>query len=75
MTGEIDLHGNIWPVGGLKQKLISARRNGIKKVFVPVGNKSDVKIIDPTLLGDLEVVFASRAEDVLFDVLLPENVS
>lgn len=65
MTGEIDLHGNVWPVGGLREKLTAARRGNVKTVFVPVGNRASVEEIDPNLLGDLKVVFVAHIREVI----------
>jgi len=73
MTGEIDLLGNIWPIGGLREKLLAAKRVGVKKVFVPIGNRHDVELIEKQFLRDLEIVFVSRAEEVLNEVLLPKT--
>jgi len=56
MTGEITLTGRILPVGGLPEKLIAARRYGIKRVFIPDGNKKDLKEIKPEVLEGLEIV-------------------
>lgn len=43
MTGEVTLRGQVRPVGGIKEKVISAHRAGIKKIILPVANRRDIK--------------------------------
>ncbi|MCK4499099.1 AAA family ATPase [Candidatus Babeliales bacterium] len=65
MTGEVDLHGNVWPVGGIKEKLLAAQRSGIKDIFIPEGNRADVETLEDGLVGDIRIVFVSKVEHIL----------
>jgi ATP-dependent Lon protease len=65
MTGEIDLKGNIWPIGGLKEKLISAKAEGITTVFIPEGNKADLTQLDASLIDGLTVVQVGHIKTIL----------
>ena len=65
MTGEISLAGLVLPVGGIKEKVLAAHRAGLRRVILPEGNRRDVKQIPEEVRRDLEVVYASRIEDVL----------
>jgi len=56
MTGEITLRGNILAIGGLNEKLLAAKRLGIKKVLVPFDNMRDVEDIKPDIKSGLEIV-------------------
>ncbi len=72
MTGEITLRGLILPVGGIKEKVLAARRAGIRTVVLPEKNEKDIKEITDDALDDLEILFAHRVEDVLDQVLEEE---
>lgn len=65
MTGEITITGRVLPIGGLKEKLLAAKRAGIKKVILSTKNKPDVSKIDPKIIRTLEIVYADRIEDVV----------
>lgn len=67
MTGEISLRGEILPVGGIKEKVIGAYKNGKKLVFIPKGNRDDISDIPKEILEDktFEVRPASHYEEVL----------
>ncbi len=70
MTGEITLRGRVLPVGGLKEKLLAAHANGIKKVIVSTENKKDIKEIPPSIQKQMEIVFAEDMAQVLEGALL-----
>src|SRR5580704_2482346 len=70
MTGEITLTGLVLPIGGLKEKVLAARRAGLKRVIVPRGNQKDLRDLPEEVRKEVEFVFADRVEDVL-RVMLP----
>ncbi len=65
MTGEITLRGEVLPIGGLKEKLLAARRGGIKTVIIPKENERDLKEIPENITEDLEIVAVKWIEEVL----------
>ncbi|KAL7310272.1 hypothetical protein PS15m_009791 [Mucor circinelloides] len=66
MTGEISLRGQVLPVGGIKEKVVSAHRAGIRKIILPFRNRKDVEQDVPEKLkDDIEFVFAKNIWDVL----------
>jgi ATP-dependent Lon protease len=72
LTGEITLRGLVLPVGGIKEKVLAAKRAGIKKVLLPKKNEKDVAEIEEDVLGDLEVEYLERM-DPLLDIVLEEE--
>ena len=68
MTGEITLRGKVLAVGGLQEKLMAARRHGIKRIILPAENKSDVREMSKELLEGLELIFVKDYEQI-FDLL------
>jgi ATP-dependent Lon protease len=56
MTGEVNLRGEVLPIGGLKEKLLAAKRIGIKKVLIPNDNKRDIDDIKPEITDGMEIV-------------------
>jgi ATP-dependent Lon protease len=69
LTGELTLSGRILPVGGIRGKLLAARRAGIKKVILPRRNAADLKDIPANIIGDLEIVTAEEVGDIVDQVL------
>lgn len=69
MTGEITLHGNVLPIGGLREKTMAAYKAGMKTVIVPFKNKSDMEEVDNTVKDNVEFVFAKTLDDVLSTAL------
>jgi ATP-dependent Lon protease len=65
MTGEVTLHGEVLPIGGLKEKALAAQRLGIRHVIAPELNQPDIDEIPEHLRDQLEFHFVSRVEDVL----------
>ncbi|MCG6860149.1 MAG: endopeptidase La [Chromatiaceae bacterium] len=65
MTGEITLTGEVFPVGGVREKLIAARRAGIKELILPEENRGDFDETPEHVRKGLRVHFASRFEDVV----------
>jgi ATP-dependent Lon protease len=75
MTGEITLRGKILSVGGVKEKLIAARRAHINRVVVPMGNRKDLADMSDEAKGALQLVYAERVEDVWREALMPAERS
>jgi ATP-dependent Lon protease len=72
MTGEITLSGRVLPIGGVKEKVLAARRVGIREVIVPKQNMKNVnEDLTPELKQDMTVHFVSTIEEVLALALVP----
>jgi ATP-dependent proteinase. Serine peptidase. MEROPS family S16 len=65
MTGEITLRGEVLPIGGLKEKLLAARRGGIKTVVIPKENERDLEDIPANVKEDLSIHPVRWIDDVL----------
>jgi len=72
MTGEITLRGLVLPVGGIKEKVLAAKRAGIEKVLLPQKNEKDVAEIEEDVLGNLKVQYLERM-DPLLDIVLEDE--
>lgn len=70
MTGEITLRGQVLPIGGLKEKSISAHRSGIKKIIIPKDNEKDIEDIPQSVQNDLDIVLADHIDTVLEHALV-----
>lgn len=75
MTGEITLRGKVLPVGGIKEKILAARRAGVKELILCVKNRKDVEEVQADYIKDLTFHYVEKVEDVLAVALLPEKVS
>jgi len=77
MTGEITLRGEVLPIGGLKEKLLAARRGGIKTVIIPKENERDLKEIPENIKAELEIKPVKWIDEVLAIALetMPEPLS
>ena len=71
MTGEITLRGNVLPIGGLKEKILAARRAGITTVICPKLNRKELDEIPATLRRGVEVHLVDSVEEVLKLALVP----
>ena len=65
MTGEITLRGDVLPVGGIKEKILAAKRAGIKEIILPISNKKDVDDIKPHYIDGLKFHFVTAMKEVL----------
>ena len=69
MTGEVTLAGLVLPIGGVKEKVLAARRAGIRRVILPQGNKKDLRDLPDHVRQEMQFHFAERVEDVLSIVI------
>ena len=74
MTGEITLRGEVLKIGGLKEKLLAARRGGIKVVLIPEGNVRDLKEIPDNIKADLDIKPVRWIDEVLDIVLTRQPI-
>jgi ATP-dependent Lon protease len=74
MTGEITLRGKVLPVGGIKEKVLAARRAGIKEVILSAKNKKDIDEIEKDYLKNLQFHYVDSVKDVLAIALTAEKV-
>jgi ATP-dependent Lon protease len=70
VSGEMTLSGRMLPVGGIKEKILAARRAGVRAVFLPGGNRVDVESLSHEVRGDLEIHLAERIEEIIEKVLI-----
>ncbi len=71
MTGELSLTGRVLPIGGVREKLLAARRSGVERVILPEENRKDLHDLPIELLKSLEIHFASTLDEVLPLVIEP----
>ena len=74
MTGEVTLAGLVFPIGGVKEKVLAARRAGINKVVLPQGNKKDLRDLPDHVRQEMQFYFVDRVEEVLSLVIPGINV-
>ncbi len=74
MTGEITLRGKVLPVGGIKEKMLAARRSGIKEIILSVRNKRDILEIEKQYIKGLTFHYVNTVDEVLKIALLKEKV-
>ena len=72
MTGELNLSGDVMPIGGIKEKILAARRNKIPHVILPYKNKNDVIGLEEALSG-IDLIWVESALEVIKKVLLPKK--
>lgn len=70
MTGEITLRGKVLPVGGIKEKIIAAKRAGIKTIILSKDNRKDIEEINQRYLKGLEFIYVTNIEEVLTHALI-----
>ena len=74
MTGEITLRGKVMPVGGIKEKILAAKRAGIKDIILCQNNKRDIEEIDAEYIKGVQFHFVDKVEEVLDIALLKTKV-
>jgi len=70
MTGEITLTGKVLPIGGLAEKLIAAKRAGIKTIIIPEKNKPNFTELPEEIKKGLNIIYAKTIDDVLNNALI-----
>ncbi|MDQ0270013.1 endopeptidase La [Cytobacillus purgationiresistens] len=70
MTGEVTLRGRVLPIGGLKEKSLSAHRAGLKTIIIPKDNEKDIDDIPETIREELDFILVSHVDDVLKHALI-----
>ena len=71
MTGEITLRGKVLPVGGIKEKVLAAKRAGIREVVLPERNRRDVDEIPKHLIEGLDLSYVGTIDEALGKTLAP----
>ena len=74
MTGEITLRGKVLPVGGIKEKILAAKRAGISNIILCADNRKDIEVIDQMYIKGLTFHYVSNVLEVLELALLKEKV-
>ena len=74
MTGEITLRGRVLPVGGIKEKILAAKRAGITDIVMSEENRRDIDEINPTYVRGLKFHFVKEVHEVFDFALLEEKV-
>ncbi len=69
MTGELDLQGHVMPIGGVKEKILAAKRNGIDHVILPEKNKNDLHMVQDLIKG-IDLIFVDHANEAIHQVLM-----
>ena len=72
MTGELNLRGDIMPIGGVKEKILAAKRNNLTAVFLPEQNQNEFEKVKDLIQG-IEVIWVKHANQVLDKVLMPKK--
>jgi len=75
MTGEVTLRGRVLPIGGLKEKLLAARRGGIKTVLLPQDNGKNLSDLPDTLKNNLDLQLVANMDQVLDLALVAKDSS
>lgn len=70
MTGELNLQGDVLPIGGLKEKILAAKQHGLKTIIIPKSNQQDLIGLDKISEG-LKIVLVENVQEVLEYVLMP----
>jgi ATP-dependent Lon protease len=74
MTGEITLRGKVLPVGGIKEKILAAKRAGVKDIILCAKNKKDIDEINELYIKDMQFHYVENVSEVLEIALLKEKI-
>ncbi|MDD2211030.1 MAG: endopeptidase La [Candidatus Cloacimonetes bacterium] len=75
MTGEVTLQGKVLAIGGLKEKMLAAKRAGIRKLVIPEENKESIEDFDEEIVSGMEITFVSDVAQVLKALIMPAKNS
>ena len=75
MTGEITLRGKVLPVGGIKEKILAAKRANIKEIILSSYNKKDIQEINPKYLKGLKFIYVDSMKDVISNSIINRKVT
>ena len=64
MTGELSLKGRVLPIGGLKEKLLAAKRAGMTQIIVPEANRKDIADLDAEITSSFDIIYATEIDTV-----------
>jgi ATP-dependent Lon protease len=73
MTGEITLRGAVLPVGGIKEKVLAAKRAGLRKVILPDRNRKDLEDVPLNVREGLEFHFIKRVDEIIEETLVEKK--
>jgi len=73
MTGEMTLHGEVLPIGGAREKILAAKRAGIKKLILPEDNRAEVQELSEWILSGIKIYYVQSVEKVFELALAPED--
>ena len=74
MTGELDLTGSVMAIGGLREKTVAAKRNGVKTIFIPKSNERDLEEIPEIVKTGIKFIPVKKAFEVFQQVFQPEKI-
>ncbi len=69
MTGELNLQGNVMAIGGVKEKILAAKRNHVSHIILPYKNKSDIIGLEDIIKG-IDIIWVSHADEIIRHVLM-----
>jgi ATP-dependent Lon protease len=75
MTGEITLRGKVLAVGGIKEKMLAARRSGIKEIILPADNRKDIEEIKPAYIKGINFLYVEQMSEVVHLALSEKRIS
>jgi ATP-dependent Lon protease len=74
MTGEITLRGRVLPVGGIKEKILAAKRAKIKNIIISVENKKDIEEVRKDYIEGLQFIYVDKMIDVIINALEKDKI-